>query len=903
MAASWVAQEDAEPASAATEPSAAESSAIETSATDSDDGNITVLTAGSPMGVRSYTPGRWGLVRVVARNSADQADTVGVRVSVRDTPELRYSREIWVPAKSVRTSWLPIYLPDRQELGGRDNAGLAQQTPSAENPPAGVAPAGAAGHAAGAAGHAAAGPQFAAGTDEGRVAADITREIVGEVLDDGKSLGTGDAFLTKQTPAGSMAYIDNNVSPQMRANEKYLPYEAILALRQSRGLNRTLNMINERLLPPTVEGWDALKYVVIVGDRLNRDSAAIRSLRQWLSEGGRIWVQLNTVDEMMLRQLLGGAYQVEEIDRVELTEFAIKLTGFAVASEPFRRELEQPVELIRLMVDNAQVLFEIDGWPAAFVIPFGEGEVIVTTLSAGGWIRPHDANDPPFSDPRDYTDFMATEPLRDLAARFLRPPAAPQIAPELQAVYVTDRIGYEIPSRGYVLAILLGFCAAIALTGTLLSTLGRLEHLSWVTVTLGLLATGIIVAAGRSSRQAVPPTASSQQIVRIIPETGEYTSSGTVALYQPDETIADLRSTIGTRIDPDLPKLRGKIREIRWSDADRWRWTDTELPPGVQLVQTRHGGSLPYPLQATASLTTDGLSGLLGGENRSAGEDGQAGSDNAGKKSWDFNDGLILFPNAPPLAANLQADGSFTAAIDDMLADGQFFSDGLLSDEQRRRMEILQAWITQYQSTLGQEPMLVAWSEDLAKAIQWPASLEQTGAALVAIPLELEPTPVGESVGIPGSLVRARALLSKFGQSTVFNNQTQSWVFPNSQSTVSRIRYQVPTTTLPLELQRARLTIDCNMPSRVLTLYCVVDGQRTKLLERTNPSGKLKFDLSVGDGLAIDAQGGITLDYEVGELTTEVEQVTMANSGWTIRSARLDIYGTTTAVTGEVDHE
>jgi hypothetical protein len=544
--------------------------------------------------------------------------------------------------------------------------------------------------------------------------------------------------------------------------------------------------------------------------------------------------------------------------------------------------------------------------------------VIVTTLSAGGWVRPHDANDPPFSDPRNYTDFMATEPLRDLAARFLRPPAASQIAPELQAVYVTDRIGYEIPSRGYVLAILLGFCAAIALTGTLLSTLGRLEHLSWVTVTLGLLATVIIVAAGWSSRQAVPPTASSQQIVRIIPETGEYTSAGTVALYQPDETIADLRSTIGTRIDPDLPKLRGKIREIQWSDADRWRWTDTELPPGVQLVKTRHGGSLPYPLQATARLTPDGLSGLLGGGNRAASENAQAGNDtadsnnadsnnassnNAAQKPWDFSDGLILFPNAPPLAANLQADGSFTAAVDDMLADGQFFSDGLLSDEQRRRMEILQAWITQYQSTPGQEPLLVAWSEGLAKAIQWPASLEQTGAALVAIPLELEPTPVGESVSIPATLVRARALLSEFGQSTVFNNQTQSWVYPNSQSTVSRIRYQVPTTALPMELQRVGLTIDCNMPSRVLTLYCVVDGQRTKLLERTNPSGKLKFDLSVADGLAIDADGGITLDYEVGELTTEVEQVTMANSGWTIRSARLDIYGTTTAVAGEVDHE
>ena len=827
----------------------------------SDPSGAWIINAASTTGVRIYQPNRWSVVSVTAGNLGDEPTVVHTSAFVRDSPELRYGRDLWIPPRAIRESWVPVFMPELRSASpvssGVDNGGdTPPEDPSGNTPP----------------------QRRRRGPDN-----PVPREIVGRVETSSGVSGEGTSFLAPSDHFGAMAYIEDFHPIELRPNEKFLPYEAILAARNSQGLDRTLRLINERLLPASPEGWDPVRHAVLVGDRLDHDTAAQSALRQWIAGGGHLWIQLNTVRSETVQQLLGSAYKIEEIDRVQLTNFELHTGRESTSDPPTRRELEQPAELIRVLYEDANLLYRIDEWPAALSIDYGQGQVFITLLSPGGWIRPRGPNDPPYDEPLMYTDFMATPPLEDLASQFMMPPVTEPISIDSQATYVTDRIGYEIPARKYVLQVLFVFCASIGGVGLILWQLRRLEYLAPVSLLAGFVAAFFLVRAGVMSRGGIPPTISSQQFVYVMPETAEFAAEGTVAIYQPDRAESALRTDVGTRINPDLPQLAGNLREIVWSSSSTWDWGRTVLPPGVQLISTRNGGELDHPLRTIAHFTDQGISGALLGLNENPEQ----------VPPLDATDGLLVFPNALPMSANINESGEFASSVDDVLARAQFFNSPLLTDEQRRRKEIFQSWYEHYRSLAKAKPLLVFWSEQLAKQLNWAGEMRHTGAALVAVPLELQPPEAATSVIIPSPLLQARTLISDSGQSTVFRNQTGTWNYPNSQSTSTRLRFQLPELLLPLELDRVHLTIDCNLPSRTLDVFAVDQDRRTPVLSRTNASGQFELTLDSDDGIALDEAGGIIIDFEISDLTREVEEATMANSAWSIFSTTLDVEGTT----------
>lgn len=788
---------------------------------------IEATSVGASLGLRRLTPGRWGMVKVEVFNASDQDGSVEAEVFFRGYGERRFARDVWVPAGGTRTSWIPVHVPADASGGSLEVVGRF-------------------------------GGQ-----------ADASKQSVTPIPLMNNPLTV--AYLT-DAPAETVL---------VREHKEDAAYEAVLAMRGARGLDRTLAMVYDRLLPPTFEGWNVIDYAVIAGDRLADDSAGQVAMRQWIAAGGRVWLQLNRTSPETARRLLGDAFRVEVVDRIPLTQ--VRVTGLGVDEGVPAREFEEPVELIRTFVEDAEILHEVDGWPASFSIPFGHGEVIVTTLDAHGWLRLRGPDDPQFSDPLVYTKYMATDPMRRLAERFFRSQPPPALPASLQGEYLAERIGYRVPDRGVVLMILLGFCGSIGVFGGVLMRRQRLEYLAGLTILAALLSAGSVVGIGWTSRQAVPPTVAQMQSVRVIPQTGDFVASGMVARFEPDQRPVSLHSSSGWRIDPTMPDLAGQIRRFVWTDLNEWHWRGTDLPPGVRMLSTHATGPLPTPVQAVGRFDSEGFSGQL-----------EAGPFTSA------SDALIAAPFAPPLAANLQTDGSFQATPRDLLAEGQFMSDALLSEEQRRRQEIYAAWFTaQRESEAPQVPMLMAWTESVAGAFEWPDDVQQTGATLLSVPLTIQRTPPDTPVTIPSSMLDVRSVAGPQGQSHAFDNKTRSWISPNARATTTRLRFQMPAAVLPMNVNRATFTMECNVPSRAVELFAVTGSSRQSLARRSNPSGVVSITIDDADALRLDERGGLLIDIEVGPTSGQPGEQTLANSGWTISSTRLEVSGRTLPAAGD----
>lgn len=780
------------------------------------DDSLQVQTVGVPMALRSYVPGRWGLVKVVVGNNGDEDGVLPAGVHLQDNPSLRFGRDIWVPAHSSRTTWIPIHLPADLEKG------IGQTTLT------------------------------------GRAG--------------GKEFSNQARLIDERFP---MALLTDRLGGPVEENEEQGDasdaYEIVLALRSSLDLSRQVIIPNERLLPPVAEGWDAIGHVIIAGDRLADDAAGQAALRQWLAEGGRIWIQLNSTPPETARSLLGDAFRVEVVDRVALSTLPEEFT--LQASSGPERELEQEVELVRVLVDGAEVLSQVHGWPTSFAIPFGRGEVVVTTLGPRGWMRLRNKTDPQV-DALKWTKYVANGPLRDLQFRFLHAPHAEPPSQDLQREYLGQKIGYQVPAKITVLSLLVGFCALITFAGAVLTKKHHLEHLSWLTLAGGIIAGGVIVALGSASRQSVPPTAAELQFVEAVPAADTIAAAGSLAIYQPDLNTVELTSPAGMRLTPQLSDLAGQVRQLTWTDLNRWHFEQMELPPGVRMFPTQAGLSASETPQAVARFGPLGLEGrLTPGVLISA------------------EDALIAPAFGNPLAANLAADGTFHASPADLLATGQFTADELLSDEQLRRQTLAAAWFA------GRPPgsplHLVAWSQPLAESMRWADGTRRVGALLLSVPLTIQRTSADTSVAIPDALMDLRAVSGSSGRSAHFDNHKRRWQYPQLSTTATRLRWQLPAEVLPLKVDRATLTLSGNVPSRQLDVLAIRDDQAMPIAQRSSPSGQIEIDISDAEFLSLDDQGGITLEFKVGELSAQIAERTVANGTWSILSTTLDVWGRT----------
>ncbi|MCG8648230.1 MAG: hypothetical protein MI861_00265, partial [Pirellulales bacterium] len=601
-------------------------------------------------------------------------------------------------------------------------------------------------------------------------------------------------------------------------------------------------------IPPTPRALDELDQMVIATDRLLGDTAGLAKLRNWLHEGGRLWIMLDQTSEELVSELLGSEIGYSVIDRVELNDYQLETPATSVElalAEAWESEI--PVEMVRVVTDVDQVAVSVQGWPAAFWQRFGQGEVLFTTLAARGWRQ---------------SDDQPTAALRRLSTLFFEPREEVQPASQPLRPILNQQIGYRIPSRGVAAGILGVNVLLILAAGVWLARQRRLERMAVLLPVSALLTTGLLLAIGNRQTASVPSTVATGQIIRVVDGVDQVQVSTIRAIYSQQSGDVQLSAAYRTMTVP--ARVEGTTR-IRWDDSGRSTWVGTPYPPGaVRYAESESNVSLNHPLVVRGTFGKEGFVGTVQGVDPATCEDG-----------------LIISLPAPSTAATLGAAGEPAGVIantSDLLAAQQFIPGALLTDRQRARQLLLREMLrSPQQHPFGDGPSLLVWSQPMSLGVEFASRFERSGSALMSIPVRVDRPTAEDEFRIPATFVGIDAHVGSRGVSSVFNPRTGKWLPELTKPTEAELVGRFPQALMPFSLRKVNVTVKMNAPSRSLVVKSMVDGKPQEVFRRSDPGGVIQFTVDRPEALQLDQQGGWWFSVGVTASRDEQEAAALAD--------------------------
>jgi len=799
-----------------------------------EEGPLLSFHVGAPAGIHRCRPETWGLVAVRVANASDQPADVLATMYFAGDPNLQYARRLWLPAHSKRYSWCPILPPySRPPPPNKDYITTAPV------------------------------------------------EIKSLLFD--RSGPTEKLLRSRSEPVveSGLLSIDHSRAITGVIADDEATEEAVAAMRLNVELPPAFSILEEDFLPPVVESLEGLDQLVLASDRLVTDAAALAAVRVWLYGGGRLWIMLDQVDSATVEALLGEAFTCRVADRVGLTRVRIEGVGPpGENSEGQPREFDEPVDLVRVLATGVEVTHTVGGWPVAFWRKVGKGEGLFTTLGPRAWVRPRTARDrrPPW----DVVGCpsVATEPFAQLAGRLFEPREPPLVEPRQFEPYLSEQIGYRIVSRGSVIGVLGTFCLVLLGSGVWLTWTKRLERMAWIGPTAAAVATAAFILMGLFTRKAVPPTVAVAQLVEVEPGAEDLWMTGLVAAYNQGASHARLGARRGGLFHLDMTGLDGTARRMVRGDLDAWHWEHLVLPGGVRTAPFSCATKINQPINARAVFGPDGLTGSL-----------------ATGPFQALADAVIATPSGMNLAVDLDESGGFHAGTGDVLSPGQYVAGTLLSDEQRRRQSVYgELFSLAAARRYPDRPTLLAWARPLEMQFEFPDEARRVGAALLAVPLSIDRSAAGTRVTIPSPFLPYRSVAGLARRpSGAYSHARREWIELRAPSE-SYLRFQFPAEVLPMELDRATLTLTINAPSRTLEVSGFAGGRPVRLATRNSPVGTFKFDVTRPDVLQLDDRGGLLLGISVGADRSVVSEsskadASIARSAWKIEAVELEAAG------------
>jgi hypothetical protein len=810
-------------------------------------------------GLHTYIPEKWGVIALDVTNPLDEPRELLSTTYIDNRPTLQYGRRIWVPARSRLKTWHPVLLPKLlPDKGGKFE--FHSLIP-----------------------------------ESGGAGESLTREDTGQLLHSGTFPAQG------RVPVTGMIETLEPPSP----DDVDWAYDLVVAVRCEQRLGRRLDHLGDHFFAPDDVGLALLDHLVIADDRVLDDPAGLAAIRRWVHGGGRLWVMAGRVRPQVLERILGDECTFQVVDRVGLTTVRIEPIVELGMPAPVETEYEQPVDLVRVVAGGVDVSYTVNGWPAAFWKPLGAGKILVTTLAPEGWMRARRAGDPPPSPttgPEGPSDsvFFPLPPMAEMAtALFQRKTERKTIAQALEP-QAGQYVGYSIPSRGLIVGLLAGLAGAVTAAGVWLARRGALEHLGWLSPGLALAIAGVLLVAGGRNRHAIPALAAGVTFVEAIPGTDDVRSEGAVAFYNPEAGPAVVGSVRGGRLIPDMTGLEGTTRRMIWTDLDAWHWENLTLGDGQRMGQFMQSGTLSVRVEARATPDHRGLAGRI-----------------TLPGATDLGD-AVLATRFGRIGVAIKANGQFEASADDVFAADQFLGAGLLEDEQDRRRETYRRVLPEYIRTReSSRPLVFFWARSNSGRFQFDEGRKLLGSSLYAVPLTLERPVPGTVVRLPAPLLPFRKALQPDGtpSSPMWDNRTNEFQKRDKPGSLW-LNFRLPAELVPVELTRARLTVQVTGPvGRFEVLGLRNAGRGTAALGRgagkpaaearsievwRDPVGSRTFEIVESDVLQTTDEGGLILGFLAGdpdrpELTLSREEEGTKVNYWRIEQVALELVGTIAA--------
>jgi hypothetical protein len=669
--------------------------------------------------------------------------------------------------------------------------------------------------------------------------------------------------------------LDREPPPAMHwrwpASDMHESYEMVVGAKVDVGSSRGALLVSGGALADDML-WDAIDGLVICDDRYLRDAAVLTSMKEWLLEGGRLWVMGHQVDLSLITTLLEPHQSIVTLDNVEVMGGLVDVVSHNTYSESDRTIASKDgLSLKRIDVAGAEVVAKLGDWPLATWFSVGRGEILVTTLSPRGMTAKREKAAP--SSPQFDSSYMLSIWASDLGGRFFRArQGSPLSKPEFE--YPLKQIGNPVVGRRIVLISLAAFLVVFSSMALLLWKMGWASRLSWMAPLVSAVGCVPLLVASLWVRGDVTESVGRLQLIDIGPDGCHSVVHEQSAVFLNDVHSLALTSESETIVAPVSVSTDVGLRRWTWDGFQHWNWSNPQWPAGLTRMRTR------------SVVPTDSLlvQGSWDGE--------EVKFELPASFTNRLEDPILQFAAGTPSLC--RRDGAGTWRTDESLAvDGdQWMAGNLISDEQVRRLAVYrQTFEHLAKARTNHWPALWGFTELWPNGTRWNRELEQRGSALIRLPIRLSPPPIEQRIRVPAALIVPRLQNLGMGQSTAFDETTGLWSRSSSSATQTQVRYCVPRELLPFRCDGATIRFLVLAPKRRVRMSCLTGNEPIVLTDVVGPSLAMQWELNDPAILASMRDGCLDLQVDIGP----VEGGPSAGFGqvidWSIEYLRVSMEG------------
>jgi hypothetical protein len=652
----------------------------------------------------------------------------------------------------------------------------------------------------------------------------------------------------------------------------YYDYELAVASRVRAGGDRSMIGMEGASLPLSRVDWEDVGLLMVSEATIFEDAATVVALQQFVHEGGRLWLMLEQIPADLILPLLGNAQSLAEIDRVELNRYDLEL-HFPLPDPRDRIvavDRDDSVSFARLVQTGGRVTHSIDGWPAVIWMKVGYGDVILSALSSAAWLIPGSESTESLLATNYRTTMAAGLMAADVHAKRVGPPVQTPVS------YPLELIGNPVLSRGWVATVLLSFLGLLTSAGLISLWRGRLGRLGWLAPVLAMSVGGVLIISAAWMRRDIPETQAVLQLIRVseLGDTALVREQGVI--YMENQRAMALESQRDGFALASAGVQTG-IVQFQMRGHESWQLRNMAWPTGSWRYYAQHAMDTE-DLVAIGELNADGLRLILP------------------ERVRDLQDPIISYAPGQPMLGRPQpgavlADGSVMATADRWVADA------MITDEQRRRIDVYQQFFAGEGERLPPLHALVGWTAVWPEVQSDVGEMNRAGGALISLPIRLQRPESDVALYIPAGMVRLVKNLSDIGQAPAYDEPSGIWARELSLGSRMGLQFVLPAEVVPFRADSVDLVLSIRAPQRVVRLLARVhDGvggpEEIEVARLDSPSLPWQGTITDPRILASVEDGRLDVVLEVSQ-RTDVESEEGASSfvAWRVDSFRAALRG------------
>ncbi len=625
-------------------------------------------------------------------------------------------------------------------------------------------------------------------------------------------------------------------------------------------------------LPLRLAEWNSYSSLVVADPQIFRNAAAIDAMRQFLATGGKIWVMLDRVPSDLIVGLLAPDQAIETVDTVELNQFQLKVSrsNVRLSEAELTEDFWQPLEFTRVVQVGGVVSLAIDDWPVALRMPVGRGQLFLTTLPAEAWLQPR--TEQPRTDRRFHTRFTAKRWGSQFVMEFNAHPF-PEKPVAAERDFSMKLIGSPVIERQWVAMALALFCSSLMIVVGWKAWVGKLIHVGLLAPMFALVASGALWLATLGVRRDLVDQVGKFQLVQVAPSGATAIVREQATVYQSNVSSMQLNSTIDARINVDR-SVSSSVSRVVATDFHQSTLKNANWPAGVW----RYGST--YSVQSQDLVV-------------------HAAIDQTGLKltlptglPTPMEDAILAYaPGFPvicsPAANGFQTDGRLAAEGD------RWFTDSVVSDEQRRRTEVYSSLFSPTRQGGVLTGSLYGWTGLWQEGPEWNRELPTSGSALVALPVVLRRPEPGREVLVPPCLVELQQVDNAAGMTTAFRENEGRWIDESMMAATMALQFVLPRELTPFEARELEIELAIRAPQRQVRLAAMVDGEPQEIVQLDSPSVPWRGRITKPEILRQMQTGSLEVRLEVSELAGGEAQIDSATNvvPWNVRRLQLGARG------------